>query len=99
MAELRNIEVEVSAAPKAPEEVSIDSREMVEEKFAARQHIIRDPVVFKQLLLCEPPYRSLRSWQIAAALRRKYPKKERVDPKSRPQKRSPGVSYVTLGCR
>src|SRR6516164_6064578 len=43
--ELGKIEVELSASPKAPKEVRIDSGEMVEEPFAIAKLVIHDPVI------------------------------------------------------
>jgi hypothetical protein len=45
--ELRNIEVELGAASKAPGEVGIDSGEMVEEPFATGKLVVGDLVILK----------------------------------------------------
>ena len=52
--ELGNIEVELGAASKAPEEVGIYGGEMVEKPFATGELVVRNLVIFKELLLCEP---------------------------------------------
>jgi hypothetical protein len=58
------IEVELGSASKAPEEVRIDGGEMVEEPFATGELVVRDLVVLKQLLLCEPSDGLLRVRQV-----------------------------------
>jgi hypothetical protein len=45
--ELGNIEVELGASPEAPEEVRIDSGEMVEEPLAIGELVIRDPLILE----------------------------------------------------
>ena len=52
------IEVELGAASKAPEEVRIDGGEMIEEPFATGELVVGNPVVLEELLLREPPKKS-----------------------------------------
>ena len=74
--ELGEVEVELGAASKAPEEVGIDSGEMVEEPFATGEFAVRDLVILKQLLLREPSDRLVRAGEVADAWRRIDARKE-----------------------
>ena len=79
-----NIEVELGAASKAPEEVRINGSKMVKKPFATGKLVVRNLIVLEKLLLCEPPHGFVRAGEVANPWGRIDAGKERMDTRGAP---------------
>jgi hypothetical protein len=88
------IEVELGAAAKTPEEMRIDGGEVVEEPLASGEPVLRDLVVLEKLFCGEPPDRFLGPWQVTDARGRIDARQEGMNAGGTPGQQGNSVQFL-----